>query len=86
MPLRGLGWLGDGRDVCIENHENRFADRNALGERMDGDNVDNPEKLVRGAPPKPGTDGKRMGEREESGREKFGTREFPNDWKPVLLG
>ena len=31
MPLRGLGWLGDGRDVYIENQENRFADRNALG-------------------------------------------------------
>jgi hypothetical protein len=26
MPLRGLGYLGDGRDIYIENHENRFAD------------------------------------------------------------
>jgi hypothetical protein len=34
MPLRGLGWLGDGRDVYIENQENRFADRNAW--RADG--------------------------------------------------
>ena len=32
MPLRGLGWPGGGRDVYIENKENRFADRNALGE------------------------------------------------------
>jgi hypothetical protein len=31
MPLRGVEWLGDGRDVYIENQENRFADRNALG-------------------------------------------------------
>ncbi len=35
MPLHGLGWLEDGRDVYIENQENRFADRNALGEWMD---------------------------------------------------
>ena len=34
MPLRGVGWPGDGRDVYIENQENRFADRNALEERM----------------------------------------------------
>ena len=34
MPLRGLGCLGDGRDVYIENQENRSADRNALGERV----------------------------------------------------
>ena len=51
MPLRGLGWLGDGRDVYIEKHENRFADRNALGERMGGDNLDNPGPLFQGAPP-----------------------------------
>ena len=42
MPLRGLGWLGDGRDVYIENQENRFADRNALGVWMGCDNLDNP--------------------------------------------
>ena len=29
MPPRIPGWLGDGRDVYIENQENRFADRNA---------------------------------------------------------
>ncbi len=29
MPPRVPGWLGDGRDVYIENQENRFADRNA---------------------------------------------------------
>ncbi len=48
MPLRGLGCLGDGRDVDIENQENRFADRNALGERMGGDNLDNSGQLVEG--------------------------------------
>ena len=46
MPLRGLGWLGDGRDVYIENQENRFADRNALGVRMGGDNLDNSFKVI----------------------------------------
>jgi hypothetical protein len=35
MPLHGLGWLEYGRDVYIENQENRSADRNALGEWMD---------------------------------------------------
>ncbi len=48
MPLRVLGWLGDGRDVYIENKENRFADRNALGERMGGDKLDNPGQLFQG--------------------------------------
>ena len=33
MSPRGLGWLGDGRDVYIENQENRFADRNAWSAR-----------------------------------------------------
>jgi hypothetical protein len=51
MPLRGLGWLGDGRDVYIENQENRSADRNALGERMGGENLDNSGQLLQGAPP-----------------------------------
>ena len=49
MPLRGRGWLGDGRDVYIENKENRFADRNALGERISGDNKDNSGQLFQGA-------------------------------------
>ena len=31
MLLHGLGWLECGRDVYIENQENRFADRNAWG-------------------------------------------------------
>jgi hypothetical protein len=48
MPLRGLGWPGGGRDVQIENQENRFADRNVLGERMGGDNLDNPGQLLQG--------------------------------------
>jgi hypothetical protein len=33
MLLRG--WLGDGRDVYIENHENRFADMEN-GRKADG--------------------------------------------------
>ncbi len=33
------GRLECGRKVNIENHENRFADRNALGVRMGGDNL-----------------------------------------------
>ena len=64
MPLRGLGWLGDGRDVYIENQENRFADRNALGARMGGDNLDNSGQLLNGAPPERAADGKRMEKRE----------------------
>ena len=51
MPLRGLGCLGDGRDVYIEKQETRFADRNALGERMGGDNLDNSGQFFQGAPP-----------------------------------
>ena len=54
MTLSVLGWLGGGRDVYIENQENRFADRNALGERMGGDNLDNSGQLFQGAPPQPG--------------------------------
>ncbi len=37
-------------DVCIENKENRSADRNALGERMEGDR--------KGAGPGPDLDGR----------------------------
>ena len=35
------GMEGDGRDVSIENQENRSADRKALGVRMGGDNLEN---------------------------------------------
>ena len=41
---------GAGMDVCIENKENRSADRNALGERMEGDR--------KGAGPGPDLDGR----------------------------
>ncbi len=45
MPLRGVGWLECGRDVYIENQENRSADRNAWG----ADGGDNWERRAYGA-------------------------------------
>ena len=58
-----------GRDVYIENQENRFADRNALGERMGGDNLDNLRQLFQGASPKPGGGWKRgYPARDDSGK------------------
>jgi hypothetical protein len=49
---KGTKREGRGRDVYIVKHENRFADRNALGERMGGDNLDNsatpPSRSVKG--------------------------------------
>ena len=53
-----------GRDVYIEKQENRSADRNALGERMGGDNLDNLGQLFQGAPPERAAGEKRMGLRE----------------------
>ena len=40
-----------GRDVYIEKQENRFADRNAIGVRMGGDNLDNWGQLFQSAQP-----------------------------------
>ena len=69
MPLRGLGWPGDGRDVYIENQENRFADRNALGERMGGDNLDNSGQLFSRYVAQPGGDRERgRPARDDSGK------------------
>jgi hypothetical protein len=51
MPLHGLGWLGDGRDVYIENQENRFADRNALGKWMGETTWINRDNSFQGTPP-----------------------------------
>lgn len=45
----------------MENQENRFADMNALGERMEGDNSDNSGQPLQGAPPHPGGGWKGMG-------------------------
>ena len=77
MTLRVLGWPGGGRDVYIENQENRFADRNALGggggetTRTTRDNsckvagLDNSARLE-------GTNGVREGRRRQTGQR--GTR------------
>ncbi len=56
MPLRGLGWLGDGRDVYIENQENRFADRNAwrAREQRRGQTPPGPDGCSEGPAPLPG--------------------------------
>ena len=49
---------GRGRDIYLEKQENRFADRNALGGRMGGDNLDNSGQLFQGAPPERAAAGK----------------------------
>ncbi len=56
MPLRGLGWLGDGRDVYIENQENRFADRNAwrAREQRRGQTPPGPDGCSEAPAPLPG--------------------------------
>ncbi len=77
IPLSVLGWLGGGRDVHVENQENRFADRNALGEwifettRTTRDNSCKVAGLDNSARPD-GTNGEREGRRRQT--EQRGTR------------
>ncbi len=99
MPLHGLGWLGDGRDVYIENQENRSADRNALGERMEGETTwttrDNSFKVRRpnraatgsaGVPPAENAGGKREGcLTRRRGDAEGGNKRGLSDFRPALF-